>query len=109
MICCQEKIKFVATLRLCGVCNQIGTSHSARKFGSHRLAKNFVVWNRSVPHGIKIATFRDDGEVEGVFESATVRTRDTAFPVFGRAEEELQDFGESVRARLKDQVLLSVA
>ena len=42
----------------------------------------FVGWNRRVPHGIKIATFRDDGEVEEVFTSTTVRTRDTVFPLF---------------------------
>ena len=58
-----------------------------------------------MPHGIKIATFRDDGEVEEVFTSTTVRTRDTIFPLFGDAdtkpatEAELQEFGESVRAR----------
>ena len=62
----------------------------------------FVGWN---PHGINIATFRDDGEVEEVFTSTTVRIRDTVFPLFGDAgtksatEAELQEFGESVRAR----------
>ena len=35
----------------------------------------FAVWNRRVPHGIKIATFRDDGEVEEVFTSTTVNSR----------------------------------
>ena len=65
----------------------------------------FVGWNRRVPHGIEIATFRDDGEVEELFTSTTVRTRDTVFPLFGDAgrmsatEAELQEFGESVRAR----------
>ena len=60
----------------------------------------FVGWNRRVPHGIKIATFLDDGEVEEVFTSTTVRTRDT--PLFSGAgmkpatEPELQEFGESV-------------
>ena len=34
----------------------------------------FVAWNRRVPHGIKIATFRNDGEVEEVFTSTTVRS-----------------------------------
>ena len=64
-----------------------------------------VGWNRRVPHGIKIATFRDDGEVGEVFTSTTVPTRDTVFPLFGDAgtrsatEAELQEFGESVRAR----------
>ena len=64
-----------------------------------------VGWNRRVPHGIKIATFRDDGEVEEVFTSTTVRTRDTVFPLFSGAgmkpatETELQEFGESVRVR----------
>ena len=43
----------------------------------------FAGRNRRVPHGIKIATFRDDGEVEEVFTSTTVRTRDTVFPLFG--------------------------
>ena len=38
-----------------------------------------------MPHGTKIATFRDDGEVEEVFTSTTVRTRDTVFPFFGDA------------------------
>ena len=58
-----------------------------------------------MPHGIKIATFRGDGEVGEVFTSTTVRTRDTVFPLFGDAgtksatEAELQEFGESVRAR----------
>ena len=58
-----------------------------------------------MPHGIKIATFRDDGEVEEVFTSTTVRTRDTVFPLFGVAgtrsatEAEFQEFGESVRVR----------
>ena len=61
-----------------------------------------------MPHSIKIATCRDDGEVEEVFTSKTVRTRDTVFPLFGDAvtkpatEEELQEFGESVRARLDE-------
>ena len=65
----------------------------------------FAGWNRRVPHGIKIATFRDDGEVEEVFTSTTVRTRDTVFPMFGDAgtksatEAELQEFGESARVR----------
>ena len=45
----------------------------------------FVRWNRRVPHGIKIATFRDYGEVEEVFTSTTARTRDTVFPLFGDA------------------------
>ena len=67
-----------------------------------------------MPHGIKIATFRDGGEVEEVFTSTTVRTRDTVFPLFGDAgtmsasEVELQEFGESVRAR-PDEAELSVA
>ena len=51
----------------------------------------------------KLQTFRDDGEVEEVFKSTTVRTRDTVFPLFGDAgsatEAELQEFGESMRAR----------
>ena len=61
--------------------------------------KEFLLQQES-PHGIKIATFRDDGEVEEVF--TTVRTRDTVFPSFGGAgmkratETELQEFGESV-------------
>ena len=38
-----------------------------------------------MPHGIKIATFRDDGEVEEVFTSTTVRTRDSLCPLFGDA------------------------
>ena len=56
-------------------------------------------------HGIKIATFRDDEEVEEVFTSTTVRTRDTRFPLFGGAgtkpatETELQEFGDGVGAR----------
>ena len=78
----------------------------------------FVGWNRRVPHGIKIATFRDDGEVEEVFTSTTVRTRGTVFPLFSGAgmkpatETELQEFGESVRVRpddVEEPVLLSVA
>ena len=58
-----------------------------------------------MPHGIKIATFRNDGEVEEVFTSTTLRTRDTVFPLFGDAgtksatEAEFQEFGQSVRAR----------
>ena len=58
-----------------------------------------------MPHGTKIATFRDDGKVEEVFTSTTVRTRDTVFPLFGDAgtksatEAELEELGESVRAR----------
>ena len=59
----------------------------------------FVGWNRRVPHGIKIATFRDDGEVEEVFTSTTVRTRDRVFPLFGDAGSKLQEFGEIARAR----------
>ena len=64
----------------------------------------FVGWNRRVPHGVKIATFHNDGEVEEVFTSTTVRTRDTVFLLFGDAgtrsatEAELQEFSESVRA-----------
>ena len=45
----------------------------------------FVGWNRRVSHGINIETFRDDGEVEKLFTSTTVRTRDTVFPLFGSA------------------------
>ena len=91
---------------LSGVCDKIGTSRSAsRKSGSHRIARILVGWNRRAPHGIKIATFRDDGEVEEVFTSTTVRTRDTVFPLFSGAgtksatPAELQEFDESVRAR----------
>ena len=53
----------------------------------------------------QMATFRDDGEVEEVFTSTTVRTRDTVFPLFSGAgmkpatKTELQEFGESVRVR----------
>ena len=42
-------------------------------------------WNRRLPHGINVETFRDDGKVEEVFTSTTVRTRDTVFPLFGDA------------------------
>ena len=62
-------------------------------------------WIRRLPHGIKIATFRDNGEVDEVFTSTTVRTRDTMFLLFGVAgtkpatEAEVPEFGESVRAR----------
>ena len=49
------------------------------------LQEILVGWNRRVPHGINIATFRDDGEVEEVFTSTTVRTRDTVFPLIGDA------------------------
>ena len=56
-----------------------------------------------MPHGIKIATFRNDGEVEEVFTSTTERTRDThLFSGAGMkpaTETELQEFGESVRVR----------
>ena len=38
------------------------------------LQGRFVGWNRRVPHGINIVTVRDDGEVEEVFTSTTVRT-----------------------------------
>ena len=55
----------------------------------------FVGWNRRVPHGIKIATFRDDGEVEVVFTSTTVRTRDTVFPLFGDAGTKSETEAES--------------
>ena len=63
----------------------------------------FAGWNRRVPHGIKIATFCDDEEVQEVFTSTNVRTRETVFPLFGDAgtrsatEAEFQEFGESVR------------
>ena len=43
----------------------------------------FVGWNREVPHSIKIGTFGDDGEVEEVLATTTVRTRDTVLPLFG--------------------------
>ena len=86
------------------VAKKVGTSHSAsRKVWAPSLCKEFVGWNRRVSHGGKTATFCDDGEVEEVFTSATVRTRDTVFPSFGDAgaksatEAELQEFGESVR------------
>ena len=69
----------------------------------------FVGWNRRVQHGIKIATFRCDGEVEEVFgeveevfRSTTVRTRDTVFPLFGDAGTKSAteaELGESVRVR----------
>ena len=58
-----------------------------------------------MPHDINIATFRDHGELEEVYTSTTVRTRDTVFPLFGDAgtqsatEAELQEFGESVGVR----------
>ena len=90
-------------------CDQIGTSHSAsKKFGSHRLGRIFLSVGTGGCHtALKIATFRDDGEVEEVFTSTTVRTRDTVFPLFGGAgtkpatEAELQEFGESVRVRVR--------
>ena len=71
-----------------------------RSFDPIALQGIFVGWNKRVPHGIKIATFRVDGEVEEVFTSTTVRTRDTVFPLFGDAGTksatvaELQEFGE---------------
>ena len=75
-MCCQEKNKVrdppgvVLRLRLNPQC--------AKEVWIPSLCKEiFVGWNRRVPHGIKIATFRDDGEVEEVFTSTTVRTRDT--------------------------------
>ena len=102
-----ENLVFVVSrikqMHLC-VCGLVQPSAS-RKLGSNRPAKDFVGWNRRVPHDIKIATFRDDGEVEEVFTSTTVRTRDAVFPVFGGAgakpatEAELREFGENVSAR----------
>ena len=74
----------------------------------------FVGWNTRVPHGIKIATFHNDGEVEEVFTSTTVRTRDTVFPLFSGAgmkpatETELQEFGESVRVRPDEEPSLAL-
>ena len=92
---------FVATLGLSGVCDQIGTSHSAsRTCGSHRLARNFVGWNRRAASTLR--PFSVDGEVEEVFTSTTLRTHDTVFLLFGSAgtklaiEAKLQEFGENV-------------
>ena len=88
--------------------HQAGTFHSAsRKFETHRLARFFcrLEQDGATRHQNKIATFRDDGEVQEVFTSTTVRTRDTVFPLFGgggtkpATEAELQEFGESVRVR----------
>ena len=63
----------------------------------------FVGWNRRMPHGINIASFCDNGEVEEVFTSTTVRTRDTVFPSFGGAgfrsviEAKVHEFGDMTR------------
>ena len=46
-----------------------------------------------------IATFRDDGEVEEVFTSTKVRTRDRDADTKPATEAELQEFGEIVRVR----------
>ena len=68
-----------------------------------------------MPHGIKISTFPDDGEVEEVFASTNVRTRDTVFLLFVDAgtnsatEAELQEFGESVRVKPDEAEGLSLA
>ena len=96
----------MATLGLSDGCEKVGASHCAsRKVWVPSLCKEFVGWNRRVSHGGKTATFCDDGEVEEVFTSTTVRNRDTVFPSFGDAgaksatEAEFQHFGESVRVR----------
>ena len=100
VICCQEReTKFEATLGLSGVCDKIGHPTVRGSLDPIALQGIFVGWNRRVPPGIKIATFRDDGEVEEVFTSTTMRYRDTVFPWFGDAEAELQEFGESARVR----------
>ena len=96
----------MASLGLSGVFDKL--EHPTVRRGSLDLIALqgiFVGWNRRVPHGIKIATFRDDGEVQEVFTSTTVQTRDTAFLLFADAgtksatEAELQEFDESVRTR----------
>ena len=62
-----------------------------------------VGWNRSVPRGINIATSSDDGEIEEVFTSTTVGSRDTVFLLFRGAgmrsatEAKLQEFGDMTR------------
>ena len=74
-----------------------------------------VGWNRTVLHGIKIATLRNDGEVEEVFTSTTVRTRDEVFPMFGGAgtkpatEAQLQEFGEGLGAKPDEVEIPSLA
>ena len=78
---------------------------ASMKFAPHRSARNFVGWNRRVPLGIKIATFRDDGEVEDVFTSTTVRTRDTVFPLFDagtKSATEAEPEGPSLALRRPD-------
>ena len=78
----ERESKFVATLGLSGVCEKL--EHPTVRRGSFdpiALKGNFLGWNRRALHGIKIATFRDHGEVEEVLTSTTVRTRDTMFPL----------------------------
>ena len=72
MSCCEERLAFAIKL-----------AHPTVRRGSLDLIALqgiFVGWNRRMPHGIKIATFRDDGEVEEVFTRTTVQTRGTVFP-----------------------------
>ena len=59
-----------------------------------------------VPHGIKAATFRYDREVEELFTSTTVRTRDTVFLLFVGAG---TNYGESARAKPDEAQRPSVA
>ena len=88
------------------VCLWVGAAEHANEiYLPIALQGIFVGWNRRVPHGMEIATLRDDGDVEEVFTSTIVRTRGAVFPLFGDAvtksatEAELQEFGENVRAR----------
>ena len=61
----ERETKFVVTLGLSGVCEKLEhPTVRRRSLDPIALQGIFVGWNRRVPHGIKIATFRDDGEVE---------------------------------------------
>ena len=61
----------------------------------------FVGWNRRVPHGIKIAISRYNGEVEEVFASTTVRILDTLFLLFGGAGTKSQRLRQSSKSLAK--------
>ena len=63
----------------------------------------FFGWNRSVPRGINIATSSDDGEIEEVFTSTTVGSRDTVFSFVPRRWREVSNRGKTPGVRRHDE------
>ena len=101
MICCREK-SLVHGHRWVVWRLQLEYLPTRRgSLGPIVLQGNFVGLTRRVPHGIKFAISRYNGEVEEVFPSTTVRTCDTLFLLFGGAGTKSQRLRQSSKSLAK--------